>query len=46
LDGYERLMEEQRRKSRGATKLTGEVFAETLTAAVLGTGTRSEFIGY
>ncbi|MFA6355523.1 MAG: alanine--tRNA ligase [Candidatus Omnitrophota bacterium] len=46
LKGYEKLMEGQRRKSRGATKLTGEVFAETLTAAVLGTGTGSEFIGY
>jgi len=46
IAGYEKLMDEQRRKSRGATKLTGEVFAETLTAAVLGTGSRSEFIGY
>ncbi|MFA5335841.1 MAG: alanine--tRNA ligase [Candidatus Omnitrophota bacterium] len=46
LEGYENLMEGQRKKSRGATKLTGEVFAETLTAAVLGTGTGSEFIGY
>lgn len=46
VSGYEKLMDEQRRKSRGATKLTGEVFAETLTAAVLGTGSRSEYIGY
>ncbi|MDD5270602.1 MAG: alanine--tRNA ligase, partial [Candidatus Omnitrophica bacterium] len=44
--GYERLMDEQRRKSRGATKLTGEVFSETLTAAVHGTESRSEYIGY
>jgi len=46
LDGYERLMEEQRKKSRGATKLTGDIFAETLTAAVLGAGVKSEFTGY
>ena len=46
LDGYEKLMEEQRKKSRGATKLTGDIFAETLTAAVLGAGVKSEFIGY
>ncbi|MFA5164404.1 MAG: alanine--tRNA ligase [Candidatus Omnitrophota bacterium] len=46
ISGYEKLMDEQRRKSRGATKLTGEVFAETLTAAVLGTGSSSEYIGY
>jgi alanyl-tRNA synthetase len=46
MDGYEKLMDEQRRKSRGSTKLTGEVFAETLSAAVLGTGSRSEFTGY
>ncbi|MDD5072535.1 MAG: alanine--tRNA ligase [Candidatus Omnitrophica bacterium] len=46
LEGYEKLMEEQRKKSRGATKLSGDIFAETLTAAVLGSGVRSEFIGY
>lgn len=46
LAGYEILMDDQRRKSRGATKLTGEVFADTLTAAVLGTGSKSEYIGY
>ena len=46
LGGYERLMEEQRKKSRGATKLSGDIFAETLTAAVLGAGVKSEFIGY
>lgn len=46
LDGYTKLMEEQRTKSRGATKLTGEVFAETLTAAVLDTEVKSEFVGY
>ncbi len=46
LDGYERLMEEQRKKSRGATKLSGDIFSETLTAAVVGTGVKSEFIGY
>jgi len=46
LDGYEKLMEGQRTKSRGATKLTGEVFAETLTAAVLSSGVKSEFTGY
>ncbi len=46
LDGYKRLMEEQRKKSRGATKLTGDVFAETLTAAVTGAGIKTEFIGY
>lgn len=46
LDGYEKLMEEQRKKSRGATKLTGEIFAETLTAAVLDTEVKSEFVGY
>ena len=46
LAGYERLMEEQRKKSRGATKLSGDIFAETLTAAVVGAGVKSEFIGY
>ena len=46
MDGYEKLMDEQRRKSRGSTKLTGEVFAETLSAAVLGTGSSSKFTGY
>lgn len=46
LDGYEKLMEEQRKKSRGAAKLTGEIFAETLTAAVLDTNVKSEFVGY
>ena len=46
LDGYEKLMEEQREKSRGATKLTGEIFAETLTAAVLDADVKSEFVGY
>ncbi len=46
LDGYEKLMEEQRRKSRGATKLTGDIFAQTLTATVMGTGVATEFVGY
>jgi alanyl-tRNA synthetase len=46
LDGYERLMEEQRRKSRGATKLTGDIFAQTLTAAVVSAGVVTKFVGY
>lgn len=46
LDGYEKLMEEQRRKSRGATKLTGDIFAQTLTAAVVSAGVTTEFVGY
>lgn len=46
LEGYEKLMEEQRRKSRGAAKLTGDIFAQTLTAAVVSSGIRTEFVGY
>ncbi len=46
LDGYEKLMEEQRKKSRGATKLTGDIFAQTLTAAVVSAGVVTEFVGY
>ncbi|MFH0772286.1 MAG: alanine--tRNA ligase [Candidatus Omnitrophota bacterium] len=46
IEEYERLMEEQRKKSRGATKLTGDIFAETLTAAVAGSGIKTEFAGY
>lgn len=46
LKGYERLMEEQRRKSRGAAKTTGEIFAETLTTMVASAGIKTEFGGY
>ena len=46
LDGYEKLMEAQRKKSRGATKLTGDIFAQTLTAAVVSAGVATEFVGY
>jgi len=46
LDGYKKLMEEQRKKSRGATKLAGDIFAQTLTAAVVSAGIASEFEGY
>ncbi len=46
LGGYEKLMEEQRKKSRGATKLSADIFAETLTQAVVSSGVKSEFVGY
>lgn len=46
LNGYEKLMEKQREKSRGATKLTGDIFARTLTAAVISAGVAAEFVGY
>ncbi|MDP2942674.1 MAG: alanine--tRNA ligase, partial [Candidatus Omnitrophota bacterium] len=46
LDGYEKLMDEQRVRSRGATKLTGDIFAQTLTAAVVSAGVVTEFAGY
>ena len=46
LNGYEKLMEEQRKKSRGATKLEGDIFAQTLTAAVMSAGVTTKFTGY
>ncbi len=46
LDGYEKLMEEQRVRSRGAAKLTGEIFAQTLTTLVTSLDIKTEFIGY
>lgn len=46
LEGYERLMEEQRKKSRGATKISGEIFAETLTTLVSSLGVETPFVGY
>lgn len=46
LDGYENLMKEQRRRSRGATKISGDIFAATLTAAVVSSGVKTGFVGY
>ncbi|MFH1778617.1 MAG: alanine--tRNA ligase [Candidatus Omnitrophota bacterium] len=46
LNGYEKLMEEQRVRSRGATRLTGEIFAQTLTTLVTSLGIKTEFVGY
>lgn len=46
LDGYEKLMEEQRIRSRGAANLPAGVFVETTTTLVTSLGIKTEFVGY
>ena len=45
-DGFNVLMDEQRRRSRGASKMQGTVFVETFASIVEQLNRRTEFLGY
>lgn len=46
LDGYEKLMQEQRVRSRGAANIPASVFVETTTTLVASLGIETKFVGY
>ena len=45
-DAFEKLLEEQRGKSRAKTKIKGEIFTETFANKVAALGLKTEFLGY
>ncbi|MCX5686119.1 MAG: alanine--tRNA ligase, partial [Candidatus Omnitrophica bacterium] len=45
-DGFEKLLDKQRERSRSRTKIKGEIFSETFAKKVEALGLRTEFLGY